>query len=200
MRAVTGGVVPPVITPLTADRRFDVASFENVVERMLAAGVDGIFVLVSTGEVAFATDELRSRVIAEARRIVGDRVPLLAGVIDTQTDRVLEQVRRAQDAGADAVVATAPFYAVTHTPQVARHFEVLGEQAAVPVLAYDIPVCVHTKLDPDMLVELGRAGPDQRLQVPGRGRPPASPGSGRRSSAGRRALGCPVPHRRRRTR
>jgi 4-hydroxy-tetrahydrodipicolinate synthase len=28
----------------------------------------------------------------------------------------------------------------------------------VPVFAYDIPVCVHTKLDADMLVELGRSG------------------------------------------
>ncbi len=158
MRTIRGGVVPPVVTPLTEDRRFDVASFENVIERMLAAGVDGIFVLGSTGEVAFATDELRSQVVSEARRIVGDRAPLLAGVIDTQTDRVLDQVRRAQDAGADAVVATAPFYAVTHTPQVTRHFEILGAQSEVPVFAYDIPVCVHTKLDADMLVALGRSG------------------------------------------
>ena len=64
----------------------------------------------------------------------------------------------ARDAGADAVVATAPFYAITHTPQIKRHFEILGEQAQIPVYAYDIPVCVHTKLDPDMLVDLGLSG------------------------------------------
>jgi 4-hydroxy-tetrahydrodipicolinate synthase len=56
------------------------------------------------------------------------------------------------------VVATAPFYAVTHAPQIRRHFEILGERADVPVYAYDIPRCVHTELDPDMLVELGVSG------------------------------------------
>ena len=152
------GVVPPVVTPLTHDRRLDVRSFERLINRLILAGVDGLFVLGSTGEVAFCTDRMRRQVLDEAVRIVDGRVPLLAGVIDTQTARVLEHVRVAQDAGVDAVVATAPFYAITHTPQIRRHYEVIGERAKVPVYAYDIPVCVHTKLDPDMLVDLGRSG------------------------------------------
>lgn len=156
--APLSGVIPPVVTPLTDDRRLDVASLQRVVERLLAAGVDGLFVLGSTGEVAFCTDEMREQVVRESCRIIDGRVPLLAGVIDTQTDRVLSQIARAQDAGADAVVATAPFYAVTGTPQITRHFEKLGAQARVPVYAYDIPVCVHTKLAPDMLVSLGLDG------------------------------------------
>lgn len=152
------GVVPPVVTPLTHDRRLDVGSFERLINRLILAGVDGLFVLGSTGEVAFCTDRMRRQVLDQAVRIVDGRVPLLAGVIDTQTARVLEHVRVAQDAGVDAVVATAPFYAITHTPQIRRHYEIIGERAKVPVYAYDIPVCVHTKLDPDMLVDLGRSG------------------------------------------
>lgn len=157
-RPAITGVVPPVVTPLTEDRTFDAASFERLVGRLLAAGVDGLFVLGSTGEAAFCTDELRARVVREAVALAAGRVPVLAGVIDTQTGRVLRHVEAAQEAGADAVVATAPFYAATHAPQTGRHFEILGERADVPVYAYDIPVCVHTKLDPDMLVELGLGG------------------------------------------
>lgn len=152
------GVIPPLVTPLTEDRTLDVPSFERLIERMLAAGVDGVFPLGSTSEVAFCTGTMRSQILAEAVRIVAGRVPVLAGVIDTQTPRVLEHVAAAVDAGADAVVATAPFYAVTAPPQVKRHFEILGERSAVPVFAYDIPVCVHTRLDPAMLVELGASG------------------------------------------
>ncbi|MDV3124163.1 dihydrodipicolinate synthase family protein [Mycobacterium sp. 21AC1] len=152
------GVIPPVVTPLTEDRRLDVESFERVIDRLLTAGVDGLFVLGSTGEVAFCTDTMRAQIIGEAVRIVAGRVPVLAGVIDTQTARVLDHVKVAQDAGVDAVVATAPFYAVTDTPQIRRHFEILGSRARIPLYAYDIPVCVHTKLDSDMLVDLGRSG------------------------------------------
>jgi 4-hydroxy-tetrahydrodipicolinate synthase len=157
-RARITGVVPPVVTPLTEDREFDADSFRRLVGRLLAAGVDGLFVLGSTGEAAFCTDESRVRVIREAVALAAGRVPVLAGVIDTQTGRVLRHIEAAQEAGADAVVATAPFYAVTHEPQIRRHFEILGERADVPVYAYDIPLCVHAKLDADMLVELGLCG------------------------------------------
>ena len=158
MNLTLTGVVPPVVTPLNRDRTFDVTSFERVINRMIDAGVAGVFVLGSTGEVAFCTDAMRRQVMTEARRVVAGRVPLIAGVIDTQTPRVLDHIRGAEESGVDAVVATAPFYAVTPVEQIARHFSILGRRSSLPVLAYDIPVCVGVKLDPDMLVGLGRQG------------------------------------------
>lgn len=152
------GVVPPVVTPLTDDRKLDVDSYERLIERLITAGVDGLFVLGSTGEVVFSTDDRRRQVVAEAVRITAGRVPVIAGVIDTQTPRVLEQLRAAEAEGADGVVATAPFYAITPQAQVRRHFEILAEVAQTPLYAYDIPVCVHTKLDGDMLLQLGLDG------------------------------------------
>ncbi len=152
------GVIPPVITPLTDDRDLDEASLERVIERLIRAGVHGVFALGTTGEGVFCTDAMRRRVISAVVRVVGGRVPVLAGVIDTQTARVVEHIEVAARLGADGVVATAPFYAFTPPPQVERHFEILGERSPVPVYAYDMPVSVHTKLDPDMLVRLGRAG------------------------------------------
>ncbi len=152
------GVVPPVVTPLHEDRTLDVASLERQLTRLLDAGVDGLFVLGSTGEVAFCTDETRRRVVAETVRVAAGRVPVLAGAIDTQTARVLEHVHAAADAGADAVVVTAPFYALTPPDACRRHFEVVGSASPVPVYAYDIPVCVHSKLDGAMLVDLALDG------------------------------------------
>lgn len=152
------GVIPPVVTPLTRERRFDRASFERVVARHLDAGVDGIFVLGSTGEVAFATDDMRREVIAAAVEVVAGRVPVVAGVVDMQTANVVRHVEVAAELGADAVVATAPFYAITHEPQIRRHFELVAASSSLPVLAYDLPQCVHVKLSPRLLVELGSAG------------------------------------------
>ena len=152
------GVIPPVITPLTEDRDLDEASLERVIERLIRAGVHGVFALGTTGEGVFCTDAMRRRVISAVVRVVGGRVPVLAGVIDTQTARVVEHIEVAAGLGVDGVVATAPFYAFTPPRQVERHFEILGERSPVPVYAYDMPAAVHTKLDPDMLVRLGRAG------------------------------------------
>lgn len=152
------GVVPPVVTPLTAEGKLDVVSFERSINRMIDAGVDGLFFLGSSGEVAFSTDERRGDIIREAVRVVAGRVPVLVGVIDTQTERVLDHVKQAAELGADAVVATAPFYALGGPDVVERHFRILGEKSPIPVYAYDLPVCVHVKLDHQMLVRLGKEG------------------------------------------
>ncbi len=55
------GVIPPVVTPLTADGEVDKVSFARSLNRMIDAGVDGLFTLGSSGEVAFSTDASRLR-------------------------------------------------------------------------------------------------------------------------------------------
>lgn len=152
------GVIPPVITPLHPDRTLDLDGLAAVLRRMLAAGVNGVFALGSTGETAFHTGARRDQVIRETVRIVDGRVPVLVGTVAPQTDAVLELIDRAAALGADGVVATAPFYAITRPPEIERHFRILGEHSPVPLYAYDLPVCVHVKLDPAMLVRLGADG------------------------------------------
>ena len=152
------GVVPPVVTPDTPDHQLDVVSFERSINRFIEAGVDGLFFLGSSGEVVFATDERRDQIVREAVRIVDHRVPVLVGIIDTETERVLEHGRRALALGADALVATAPFYALGGPADVEEHFRILHQELDAPLFAYDIPVCVHTKLSWKMLARLGAEG------------------------------------------
>ena len=152
------GVVPPVVTPDTPDHQLDVVSFERSINRLIEAGVDGLFFLGSSGEVVFATDERRDQIVREAVRIVDHRVPVLVGIIDTETERVLEHGRRALALGADALVATAPFYALGGPADVEEHFRILHQELDAPLFAYDIPVCVHTKLPWKMLARLGTEG------------------------------------------
>lgn len=152
------GVIPPVIIPLTADRHLDLDSFEHSINRMIDAGVDGLFFLGSSGEVAFLTDAQRHQVLNEAVNIVNGRVPIMAGIIDMETLRVVDQAKHAEDYGVDALVATAPFYALGGPKETERHFRAIRENTSLPLFAYDLPVCVHTKLDPDMLIRLGKDG------------------------------------------
>ncbi|MDO5033863.1 MAG: dihydrodipicolinate synthase family protein [Actinomycetaceae bacterium] len=158
MNAKIRGVVPPVVTPLLPSGELDVESYERHLNRMIDAGVDGLFVLGSSSEVVFLTDERRRQVLEVAARVIDGRVPLLAGVIDTQTERVIDHIRVAEEIGADAVVATAPFYAIAGMAEVERHFRLLHEATDLPIFAYDIPVCVHVKLPTPMLLQLGKEG------------------------------------------
>jgi len=89
---------------------------------------------------------------------VGGQVPVLVGVNDMTTNRVIAVAEQAREAGADAIVATAPFYAITDAAETATHFRSIHAAVDLPLFAYDVPVRVHSKLSPAMLVELGREG------------------------------------------
>ncbi len=152
------GVIPPVVTPLTATGELDTVSFERSLNRMIEAGVNGLFILGSSGEVVFSTDQRRREVIEQAMRIVSGRVPVLVGCIDTQTNRVIEHAKVAEELGADAIVITAPFYALGGPAEIENHFRLVHQAVSVPIFAYDLPVCVHVKLPGAMLVKLGQEG------------------------------------------
>ncbi|WP_330349378.1 dihydrodipicolinate synthase family protein [Streptomyces sp. NBC_00582] len=152
------GVIPPVCTPLTPDGEVDVPSLRRLVGHLLDGGVDGLFVLGSTSEVAFLTDRQRRLVTETVVEQAAGRLPVLAGAIDTTTPRVLDHVRAVAAAGADAVVVTAPFYTRTHPAEIARHYRLTADHGTLPVIAYDIPVAVHTKLPAGLVLELAAEG------------------------------------------
>lgn len=152
------GVVPPVVTPLTSDHKVDYPSFTRVLEHLIAGGVHGLFVLGSTSEVIFHDEATRRAILDHAAKVNNGRVPLLAGVIDPTTDRVIGHCKAAKAAGADAVVVTAPFYTRTNQAETVDHFRYVKDGADLPVVAYDIPVCVHIKLERASINTLAREG------------------------------------------
>ncbi|MEU7404381.1 MULTISPECIES: dihydrodipicolinate synthase family protein [unclassified Streptomyces] len=152
------GVVPPVCTPMDASGEVDTASLTRLVEHLVAGGVHGLFALGSSSEVAFLTDRQRAVALETVVEAVAGRVPVLAGVIDMTTPRVLAHAEAAHQAGADALVATAPFYARTHPRETAAHFRAIRSAVDLPLYAYDLPVSVHSKLSAALVRELAEDG------------------------------------------
>ncbi|PRX96992.1 dihydrodipicolinate synthase family protein [Allonocardiopsis opalescens] len=152
------GVIPPLCTPLTPDGEVDDASLRRLVDFLVDAGVSGLFVTGSTGEVAYLTDRQRLHTLRTVVDAAAGRVPVAAGIVDTATRRVADHARAARDGGADALVATAPFYVPTHPAEIRAHFRALRSATELPLLAYDIPSFTHTKLPPGLVAELADEG------------------------------------------
>ena len=152
------GVVPPIVTPLNSEGGVDVASLERLVETQLEAGVHGIFALGSSGETVFLTDEQRDRALEVIVKTTSGRVPVIAGCIEPSTQRVIGRAQASVRLGADALVTTAPFYAIVGPHETERHLRAVAAATDLPLLAYDIPVCVHTKLSVELLTQLVAEG------------------------------------------
>lgn len=138
------GIVPPLVTPLRGRDRLDVAGLERLLEHVLAGGVHGIFLLGTTGEAPSLSHRLRHELVTRACRIVDGRVPVLAGVTDTSFVESIALARRAADAGARAVVLSAPYYFRADQPELAEYLEHIVPELPLPVFLYNIPS--HTKV------------------------------------------------------
>ena len=152
------GIVPPLVTPMRADGSLDLDSLDRLVDHLLGAGVDGLFVLGSSGQVAYLTDAQRQAVMIRVVERAAGRVPVVTGVTDLTAARVAEQAKRAEAAGVDGVVVTAPLYCLNDEAEISRHFRLVAAGIGIPVIAYDIPVRVHVKLSARLLLDLARDG------------------------------------------
>lgn len=152
------GVIPPVVTPRTADGSIDTTGLENVTKHLLDNGVNGLFVLGSSSEVTHMTNAERDVVVRTIAGVNAGQVPLIVGANEQTTNRVIEEGRRMVDLGADALVATSLYYAISNAQENETHFRALHATLDVPVFAYDVPVRTHFKLPTDLLLRLGSEG------------------------------------------
>lgn len=152
------GVIPPVVTPRSADGAIDVASLERLTKHLLDGGVNGLFVLGSSAEVPYLTDAERAVVVRTIAGVNAGQVPLIVGANEQTTNRVIDEGRRMVELGADALVVTSQYYAISNAPETETHFRAVHAALDVPVFAYDVPVRTHYKLPTDLLVRLGREG------------------------------------------
>lgn len=148
------GVIPPLVTPIDPDGDVDRRSLERLIAFQLDAGVHGVFVGGSSGEIALLDSAQRRALVEVAVGTVAGAVPVLVGAIDTGTRRVIEQARVAAAQGADAVVVTAPFYVAPNDAEIVAHFRAVHAALDVPVVAYDIPSAVRWRVGPDVVVAL----------------------------------------------
>ncbi|MGC4191121.1 MAG: dihydrodipicolinate synthase family protein [Thermomicrobiales bacterium] len=152
------GIIPPVSTPLTAEGEVSVPDLERLLDFHLASGVHGLFMLGSTSESIGLTDAQQETVVATAVRKAKGKVPVLAGAIDFTTNRVIDRARRHEALGIDGHVVLAPFYIKPSAAEIVRHFSLVADAVSVPVMAYDIPGAVQTKIDRGTLRTLAKAG------------------------------------------
>ena len=148
------GIIPALATPVLEDGAPDESSLRKLVRHQLDGGVNGFFVCGSTGEGPMLTDEYWRAVHRVVVDEVAGRVPILANIADTGTRRAIERAQQAADFGADAVVATLPFYYVHAGQEAVRFFTELADNSPLPLYVYNVPQRTGFSLPADMLVAL----------------------------------------------
>ena len=133
------GIVPPITTPLTDSDTIDRDAVGRLVDWFIDAGVVGIFAIGSSGEGPSLTREMRYEMVDACADALGGRLPLLAGVSSPSFQESVAQAERAGELGADAIVATCPYYFLYGQNELRAYFEALVDASPLPLVLYDIP-------------------------------------------------------------
>jgi len=154
MKKKLEGIVAPMASALTTEERIDEKRTRALVDFLIEGGIDGLFPLGTSGEFALLDREERRTVIRVVVDQTNGRVPVLAGVSDPSLENVLAFAKDAEDAGADAIVATPPYYFTTGDDGVFDYFEAIAGKSGLPLVVYNIPEWTHLFVPPNVIQRL----------------------------------------------
>lgn len=156
MTAQLRGVLTALATPFTENGTIDEASLRALVDRSITGGVHGVVACGSTGEFSTLSSAERRLVVETVVDHVGGRVPVIAQTGATSTAEAIRLSRHAQSAGADVVMAVAPYYEPLTVDETLSYLRAVAGSVDVPVMLYNLPVATGIDLDPDTVGALAR--------------------------------------------
>jgi 4-hydroxy-tetrahydrodipicolinate synthase len=148
------GLIPPMVTPLDAKRRLDKKGTKNMVNHLLKGGVDGIFLLGTTGEGPHLSYAIREELVKTVCGLVKGRVPVLVGITETDMDDAVAFAARCKAYGASAVVAAPPYYFKLTQAECVAWFTEMADRLPLPLVIYDMPAHTDTVIEPATIAKL----------------------------------------------
>jgi 4-hydroxy-tetrahydrodipicolinate synthase len=149
------GIIPPVVTPMTPNEDVDLPRLKTHIDRMIAAGVHGIFVLGTTGECCSLDEREKQEIVAAAVAHVNRRVPVYAGTGAETTREAVRVTKMAEREGVDGVSVITPYFIMPTQTEIADHYRRIAEQTPLPIVLYSNPAtCGGLKIEPETVARL----------------------------------------------
>ncbi len=147
------GAVVPMITPITSAGGLDEAALGRLLEALLAGGVEGIFVLGTTGEGAYVPWAIRKSVVERTVAIVKKRAVVYAGLGDLQPG-AFGVANEYFEAGANAVVAHPPISNPVPAGELHGWYRTLLDRINGPLVLYNMPSTTGVSIPLDAVEKL----------------------------------------------
>lgn len=132
------GLYTAIITPFK-NNEVDYDALKALVEAQIAAGVDGIVPVGTTGESPTLTHSEHMEVIRRTIEFAGGRCQVIAGTGSNSTVEAIEMTKEAAAMGADGTLQVCPYYNKPSQEGLYQHFKAIAECTDLPVLLYSIP-------------------------------------------------------------
>lgn len=167
-KQIIQGLGTALVTPFTATGKVDETALHRLLDRQLAAKVDYLVVLGTTGEAATMTAREQAFVRKTIVEHVAGRVPLVLGVGGNCTQEVVERLGvLSTELKRDyaAILSVCPYYNKPQQEGLYRHFAAIAEASAVPVILYNVPGRTGVNMLPETVFRLAASYPHKIIGV-----------------------------------
>src|SRR5262245_16325609 len=132
------GTITALVTPFR-NGQVDFAVLEKLVERQIAAGIDGLVPCGTTGESPTLSHEESEQVIACVAKTARKRVPVIAGTGSYSTSDAIKKSHKAAELGASGLLIVSPYYNKPTQAGLYAHFSTIAREVSLPIMLYNIP-------------------------------------------------------------
>jgi 4-hydroxy-tetrahydrodipicolinate synthase len=147
------GAITALVTPMRNDA-VDEAALRRLVDEQIAAGIDGLVPVGTTGESPTLSFDEHIRVVKVVVETARKRVPVIAGTGSNSTREAIELSQAAREVGADGLLLVTPYYNRPGQEHLYRHFKAVMEAVPLPAIAYNVPTRTACDLLPETIARL----------------------------------------------
>lgn len=148
------GVIADLPSPFDTNDEIDVAAFAHLCDQQIAAGATALLLGETAGEMATLTMAEHDTLVRTAVKVSRGRARIIAGAGSNGTGQAIALTRRAEAAGADAVMSVVPYYNKPTQSGIEAHFDAIAGATALPVIIHDNPACCARALADETLMRL----------------------------------------------
>lgn len=147
------GCATAMVTPFTADG-INFQAFGEMLEYQIQNGVSALVILGTTGEPATMTEEEKEAVIRFAVEKVKGRTKVIVGTGSNCTEKAVSAGKRAQELGADGLLAVTPYYNKCTQKGLVAYYKAICDAVSVPVICYNVPSRTGVNIIPDTMAQI----------------------------------------------
>lgn len=151
---VIRGIIPPIITPMNEDESLNEAGLRSQVNRLIEAGVHGLFPFGTNGEGYILSEKEKETVLSVVIDEVRGRVPVYAGSGCVGTKDTIRMSRMAESLGADVLSVITPWFAKASDEELYEHYAAVAKSVKLPIVLYNIPARTGNSLSPSLVEKL----------------------------------------------
>lgn len=138
-----------MVTPFDSGGNVNFCELGRMIEYQIEGGTDAVVILGTTGEPSTMTEDEKTAIIKYTVKNFKNYVKIIVGTGSNDTHRAVAASRRAEELGADGVIAVTPYYNRCTQEGLYLYYKAVCHSVEIPVIAYNVPTRTAVNILPE---------------------------------------------------